>query len=540
MLIKKTRKLWFSGCMGFIIGFCCVAGRDLERYDSVNLTAPGFYARWILGSVIAAAFVFGIFLLAEHWNKTGERRESRALRIPHGVSVAVLVLMWLPALLSIFPGAFNYDACDEWRQVASGNITAHHPVLHVLMSGGLVEGFYTLTGSYNVGIAVYTILQMVLLANAFAVAVTFMGDCGVAPGFQIFALLFWGLSPVIQLFSVSVTKDTLFTAAEMLFFIYVMCFYCRRGQFFSRKRYLWGFGVSAILTMILRNNGLYVVLIVCAVMAVSCIRSKERLCRKIPVMMAGVLVVYGIYTGPFYSALHVTPGGVQEMLSVPIQQMARVYRYDYDSLEQEDLELLYKVLPKENLEAYRATVSDFVKSGFNKDGFSENRSAFVKLWAKWLVEHPLTYVNSFLVGTVDFWYWGSVVDGYRDVYGKSSFFDYQVDEPGTEVVLLQGLHDFYEYLSHEKEAQKIPFIFLLLSPGWYFTVTLIVAGYLWCYKKYTFMVPMLILALSFLTVLLGPIALVRYVLIFYFLFPMLMAILFSHGKFVENTAEMIE
>ncbi len=534
MWIKKTRKLIFSGCLGILIGFCYTAGRELETYDSLDMLSAAFYGRWLFASVLAAVSAFLLFCLTEYINKVVGERQWKRFQIPHWVSVLVLLLLWVPIWLSIFPGAFNYDANEEWRQVVAGAITSHHPVLHVLMSGGLVEGFHILTGSYNVGIAIYTILQMVLLANAFAVVLTFLGECEVPAPFQIFALVFWAVSPVVQMFAISVTKDTLFTAAELLFFVYVMCYYCRRKQFFVRKRYLWGFGLSALLTMILRNNGLYVVLIIFVMMAVNCIRCKMEQGRKFLGMLAGVLVVYGIYVGPVYGVLGVTPGGMQEMLSVPLQQMARVYQYDYESLEQEDLDLLFQVIPQKNLESYRGTVADFVKSGFNKEGFDENKTEFVKLWAKWLMEHPLTYVNSFLLNTVDFWYPGAVVDGYRDAYGKSSFFDYQVDEPGTEVVLLSEVHEFYEYLSHDKGAQKVPFLFLLLSPGWYLVMAMTVTGYLWCYKKYDFMVPMMILVLSFLTVLLGPIALVRYVLILYFVFPILLAIMFSGKSFAEK------
>lgn len=95
------------------------------------------------------------------------------------------------------------------------------------------------------------------------------------------------------------------------------------------------------------------------------------------------MLLYGIYVGPLYALLSVVPGGVEEMLPVPIQQMARVYHYDYDSLDAQDLELLYRVLPKENLEAYKPTVADPVKSGFDREGFAANRREFFKLWVRW-------------------------------------------------------------------------------------------------------------------------------------------------------------
>jgi len=275
--------------------------------------------------------------------------------------------------------------------------------------------------------------------------------------------------------------------------------------------------------MILRNNGFYIVLVMLAVLALVCKRDWRRQARKLALMLLAILLPYLLYVGPFYRALGVTPGGVEEMLSVPLQQMARVYRYEREALGQEELELLYSFVPQENLEEYRATVSDFVKRGFQRKAFEENKAEFVGLWMRWGVSHPLTYINSFLIGTVDIWYPGAVVDGYRHGNGKSSYFDYQVDKPGEEKVYLPGLHRYYETISHDGAAQKKPFAFLLLSPGWYFVMFLAIFFCLWCEKRFKLLIPLLIPALHFGTVLLGPVALVRYMLIFYYGFPLFLA-----------------
>ena len=62
-----------------------------------------------------------------------------------------------------------------------------------------------------------------------------------------------------------------------------------------------------------------------------------------------------------YKVLDVAPGGVEEMLSVPLQRMARVHRYDSASLQEEDLEALYRFVGRESLDQYKPTVSDPVK-----------------------------------------------------------------------------------------------------------------------------------------------------------------------------------
>ncbi len=542
---NRIRRLVFAGITGVILSFCLVAGYYLDSFDSLDLLSGEFYWKFFLGALLLWAAVWGGFeALPVFWKRyvkkpVGGTQKKAAgkllqalegLRLPYVLCVAVMLLCWLPALLSIFPGAFSYDAYEEWTQVRDGMITSHHPVLHVLLLGGLVEGFYSLTGSYNVGIAVYSVLQMLLLSNAFALSIFFQKKFRLSGVWQLFSLIFYCASPVIQLFSICATKDVLFTAAQLMFLQMVILFYCKREEFFSKKSLLAAFGIFTFFTMTLRNNGLYIALIICICMLAACRKEKREYRIKLALVFAGILAAYGLYTGPFYSILSVKPGGVEEMLSVPIQQMARVYRYDYDTLGEEELELLYAVLPQENLEAYRPTVSDFVKAGFQEEVFSENRMAYLRLWAEWGLKHPLTYVNSFLVNTVDFWYPFAVIDGYRDAYGKSSYFDYMVDRPGEEVVLLKGFHRYYEAISHDKAVQKNGWSFLFLSPGWLLSLFWIFFLRIWCEKQYRLMVPLLVFLLTLLTALLGPIALVRYVLIFFFGFPTLLALFFKRNE----------
>ena len=347
--------------------------------------------------------------------------------------------------------------------------------------------------------------------------------------FCFMALLFYGLSPVVQLFAVSTTKDVLFSAVLLLFFMSLIRLYCRREAFFLSRRQLALFGGYAFAAMILRNNGLYIVTVMFVIVLWNC----RKYWRKLLPVVTLVCVAYGIYTGPFYQLLHVTPGGIEEMLSVPLQQMARVYKYDRDSLEEEDVELLCLVVPEEYLDLYRPTVSDFVKRGFQEEVFLEHKKEFMDLWIRWGMEHPLTYVNSLLINTVDFWYPGAVVDGYRHGDGRSSYFDYKVDEPGKEIGLLPSVHDYYEAISHDSDVQKKPFAFLVLSPGWYLVMTMTAFGYLWCRKRNRLLIGGALSAVTMLTVLPGPMALVRYVLILYYAFPAVLVLFLMPELFTD-------
>ncbi len=529
--MKKIRKILFSCLAGFCTAFSFQAGYSLDKFDTLHFNDPELYIGIVLATLFATVVTYfvweAITFVRENRHKNVVDKILYGKTISRGpsyfISVLLMFLCWLPALLSIFPGVFSYDAYDEWQQIVNGAITSHHPVIHVLLLGGLVEGIQQITGSYNLGIAVYTVLQMLLLANMFAYSILLMKKAqNIKPIWQYVALLFFCLSPVVQLFSICATKDILFAGVQLLFFQYAFIFYQEPNSLFADKKHLWGLGLSAFFTMTLRNNGLYIVLIVGVLMAIRCFTKMRVNFKKFVVLCLLVIAAYGIYVGPMYGLLGVEKGGVQEMLSVPLQQMARVYRYDYDSLEQDDLELLYEIVPEKHLEAYRPTVADFVKSGFNEEAFSANKGDFFKLWIKWGKEHPLTYVNSFLVNTVDGWYPKAVIDGYRN--DKNNYYDYRVAEPGTEVILLPKVHEYYDAISHDENIQENGWSFLFLSPGWYFILFLQAFLYLLCQKRYDTIVPFLVPMLNFLTVLLGPMALVRYVLIFFYGFPLMLAV----------------
>ncbi len=528
MIFKDKRKLCLALLAGVILAFCYCAGYSLEKADTVDLSNKIFYVYWLLASLLGSVIVSLIwkglerlsdgFTLKAGWFKVPDKIKD--IHMPFWAKVSFLFVCWVPAWLSIFPGAFSYDADAEWLQIATGQITAHHPVLHVLFVGGITEGVGALTGDYNVGIAVCTLLQMLLLAVVFAYVSDYLKEMKVGKAFRCFALLFYAFSPVIQLFAICSTKDVLFAAMALLFQISILRLLEQGDAFWSKPKWQVLFVVSALLAMILRNNGLYIVILSLIMIFVYVKQDRNKLWK----LILPIAAVYLIYTGPMYKIMNVQAGGVEEMLSVPIQQIARVHHYEADSIEEGDLELLYQVIPKENWDAYRVSVSDFVKSGFVAEAYEQNKAEFWKIWLKLGVEHPLTYVNSFLLGTVDFWYPHAVMDGYRDVYGKSSYFDYQVCDPGREIVILEGLHEFYEYISLDKSAQQIPGMFLVLSPGWYFVVAFVISMYLWYRRSYGKLIVIMVVGWNMLTVLLGPIALVRYVLPLFYgvaLYPIL-------------------
>ena len=534
--IISLRKVLFALLFGVISGFCLVFGNELDKTDAINLKSPALYGKTLLIALVSAFVCFLTWTLFDLLRERGRKTSKLSFRLPYSALAIGMFLAWVPTWLSIYPGAFSYDAYDEWKMVADSTLNTHHPIVHVLFSGGSVELFHSLTGSYNIGIAVITALQMAIQAGLFAFAIYKTDKMSGSPIVRIIFALYYALHPVIVLFSVATTKDTLFSALEMLFFLYLFDLFRDREKFLKDYKGVIGLGITGLFTMILRNNGLYIALICFIVVFVSLLKSIKKHYLKVAVLLGILIIPYILYVGPLYSALGVSKDGGQEKLSMPLQQMTRVYHYCNESITEEDKLLFYNYVPEDALELYKPTCSDNIKSRFNNEYYVENRAEFYKLWVKWGKENPAIYIVQFLVNTVDAWHPGSLIDGYRMGDGeKSDYFDYRVAPPGDDAHLLGGLNDVWYRVSYDKDSQKGLLYTLLFSPGWYFLCFMAI----WLYAAYKkdrgFLLAGILHIVHFLTLLLGPMALVRYELNFFYGLPFFIwAVLFGYREAAED------
>lgn len=528
---KNSRTIIISLIIGLIIAFCYEIGARIGADGIKRLPNTEIYLRIVCKSLLYGGLIFMSWTVLPVLIKKGKcKKYFEKLNCflqkadDHRLSAYCFILFfmaaWLPAFLAIFPGAFAYDAPTEWQQFVTGQINTHHPVLHTLLIGIFLEaGNYW--GSYNLGIASYTIFQMLVMSAVFSYAISFLRRYKVSVVLRLFAVLFWGFSPVVHLFVVSSTKDTLFSGVLLLFILNLADFGCKTEEFLKNRSRKILFAVSAFLTMTLRNNGFYIVLITFALMLITASMRK----RLLPLIIC-ILIPYIVYVGPVYRIIGVEKGEICEMLSVPLQQMARTYMYNYDNLERKDIELLESIVPKEDLLNYIPTLADPVKRNFREDIFKENLSQFFLLWIKWGIQNPNTYVQAFLVNTSGYWYPHAIINGYDASEGRTQtdYSRYSVGAPGKRVEMLPSVYELYRALSEERSASEAPMIFLLISPGWYLLMTLYICAGFWNNRRKEFLLPSCAVFAAEITALLGPVVQVRYVLILFFAFPVMLSL----------------
>ena len=515
------------------LAIALTAGKYLETVENLNVADPAVWWNIVLLSFYFIPFVLaGWQWLESVWEKAKIEKGGKKVGCRDFFLQWLLIFVcWIPVFLAFYPGAFVYDACDEYVQVATRNFTTHHPLAHVLLLGGLVCAGHKFFASYNIGIAFYTLFQMLLLSGVFSYTVCYIKEKISNKYIIRGTLLFYGLFPVIPMYAVCSSKDAIFTAAFLVVVIKMLQLMENTESFLKQKGNLAVSILAAVVMMLFRNNGMYAYIVWIPFVIAGCIlmKKEKRSILKIAVIMVSSFLIFEGASKVLTLVTHADDSESQEIMTVPIQQMVRTFVYSPDTYTAEEKKVLFEMIPKEDMHLYNARLSDLVKSKFNNQAFNQDKGRYLQLWAKIGLRKPLIYLNAWLMTSYGYWYPDVVINVYGGnavhtfTYRDSSYFGFETEYPGTRESKFPWLEEQYRKMSLELYQQKVPGISMLFSPGFLFWVFMFCVCF--CLKKgrWDKVTAFGGILLLWATAILGPTYLVRYVLILWFALPVMLA-----------------
>lgn len=490
-------------------------GYMLEETGFLNLKD----VRWILLLFLLtppSAILLNAFYvwLAKFLNNKTAIVENRGLSFRSRAGIFIFFLIcWGIILLGVYPGFFVYDATDELNQVLTRIFTTHHPIFHVLYMGGIVQLGYKVFGHYNAGICCLMLLQMFFFSAGFTYMLDKLYRIGCGIRYCILVTVILGIFPVIPMMVLCSSKDTVFSLVMVLWMLETYDWIRSDIKKLSVTWIVW-----TTLLMLLRNNALYA-LVVLGVLVVLFVKDYRTGILK--GLIAG-MVLAAVINGGLVALFHASSSEYQEMLTVPIQQLTRVYHLEPEVFSDEEKTVLFSYLPEEYLDKYEPKLSDGVKIGFQNTVFEENKADFLKLWVKIGARSPVTYLNAWLLTSYGFWYPDATIDVYKGhtvytfTYEDSSYFGYETEQPGVRQSLIPGIDLLYRMISLENWKEKLPVLYWLFSPGFMFWILILGLGYLGKNYGIKAWLPYSCILMIMATLLLGPTFLPRYV---FFLWP---------------------
>ena len=460
------------------------------------------------------------------------------------ISMGLLLLSWLPGYLAYYPGICAYDATIQTGQIVSGAYNDHHPIAHTLLIAGSMSIGEGLFGSVNAGIGLLVFLQMLLLAAVFSRGIVWLYRKGVRRSMLVCLQIFGMLYPFHMYMSVSLIKDVWFT----VFFLLQMLALCRlvdrelqKAPEAERKKEHAAFFIGAVGMQVFRANGRYAMLVLLAVClaAVFVGKARRRFWARLSGECAIALVAGSLCLSGLFRVTGAEQGDRREMLSMPIQQLARCMLYhggvgardaDDGTMEERDRALIRDFLLDESYLLYRPEISDPVKSHTNTYVVRYRTKDFAETYLRLLGAYPGEFINAALAVNAGYLYPDDVTHAHVNENGKDRGLGYVQTRWVEEELNPRGIYKAskWEWL-HEKLEDwadgnaylHIPVLKYIFVPGTFLWLYLLLAGHLAVRRQYGRLVPLALPFGYYLTLFLGPVVQLRYV------YPLMIALPFA-------------
>ena len=429
---------------------------------------------------------------------------------------AVIFMCWLPYLIVYLPGFLPRDTTGQLAQAMGDSpLSGQHPIFMTALIGIFIR-IGMLLGSANLGMLLYSLFQMIVVAAAFSYILQSLAKQNIHIYVRIVTLLYFMLYPVHAFFSFTMWKDTLFSVAFMLVTLKIMQMISNPDEFFIQNKNGFVFGLLCGALYLMRNNGFYILLILFPVLLISLRRYWQK-----------ILASFGIFAAFFVAiqiiniSLNVEKGPIGEALSLPLQQITYTAIKRGAELSDSDKALIAAILPFDQLpRLYNPMISDPIKGALDEAAFHSERGAYVSLWLRLFRKHPGAYFEAFLYHTHGYWYpdidyWIVAREMWPNDYG---IHDFRLAPKFVENVF-----------SGVFVMRVFPAVSMLISIGFSVWVTIIMALVLLLKRKYKMILGFFPVFLLWLTCITSPVSgMFRYIYGLFLVLPLLFYIAFQN------------
>lgn len=313
----------------------------------------------------------------------------------------IILICWSPIIISLYPGTLINDTWGQLNEymgyfnIGGANhlqLSDHHPFFDTLVMGTIITPFGEILKNWQLGFFVYSIIQVLLTSFSFALTIVYsFKRLKLQPVYVLGMCLFYGLCPIFPIAAQTISKDALFSWIYVLFVILFIEIVRTQGKCLSSSKYLISMIVVASLCIYTKKVGLYIITI--SLLAVIVFVSKNRIRSSI---MLGIILLLsvGMMSG-IKRTLNVSPGGKQEMFSIPFQQSARYAIEHRNDMTKNEYRNIDKLIDLRTVgKRYKPTNADPIKGYTDRNNTTEFVN-YSKSWYQQGKRHPKVYIAAF-------------------------------------------------------------------------------------------------------------------------------------------------
>lgn len=537
-----------KGIKNYINRFHFIIGILLLLWSLISVLAGNVrrygVLKWDISTVIyILLFAFGLFLLEKAYSKIIDSNRTFLSRIhlfkwsKSGVlkGAVLFFVFYIVYFIIFFPGITQYDTTYAINDFFDGystfiyeeggwvEITAflndHHPIFDTFIYAIFIK-VGDIVGNAYVGIALYSLLQLLAASLIFSFMLCFMDKMGVKNGIKLFSFLILVL-PFIGVYEVTMLKDVIYGNLFVLY--YINYIYLVKIQ--EKKHNFIYLLILAMFLSLTKKTGVYLVLLsLLPLLLLLKNKFKVLICMMIPTIIMFVLLPKIIF--PLFS---IFPGGKQEVLGTFFQQTALMVVLEEDSISQEDKTVIDKVLKYDQLSSwYVADYTQLVKASMRWDAQSTDFIEYFKVWFKQGVRHPDVYVRATL-GTCGGFF--SPVNGQIEIYTDIAVSETDSSENTQDYGALTKLREWFISFYDQLANFKGNFLFYLFTYVW------IIPGLILCKivsdREWRSLICMFPVFISILLLVVCPLTKTRYAFSQILVIPLILALSGKKKRFFD-------
>ena len=181
ILSWMTKRLFLvAALLGSFFSACMVLAANLFTEDTAGLSHGSTWLHIMAGLPFFMSLVATIFHNLPRLNAVLLERGNKnffcdmSLKKYFAISWILIMMAYLPALLSLYPGIFGYDTIGQLPQHIYHIYNFTHPPIHTFLLSWCVVDLGNMLGTYERGLLVYSLLQMSAVAAAFSLIACFL------------------------------------------------------------------------------------------------------------------------------------------------------------------------------------------------------------------------------------------------------------------------------------------------------------------------------------------------------------------------------
>ena len=327
-----------------------------------------------------------------------------------------IFICWLPWTYFLWPANIAADTVAQlmWSKTgkvwdpSSGDslsgfsLSDHHPWVDTLIYG-FFDKVGVHFGSEAWGLWSLAFLQLVLTALIFSVIICYLGSVLLVPWQYCFiSLVFVSLNPIFPRLEMSIVKDS--TAMPFfLAFMLLLIEYIRRVKKKLTVSPMLIVGILLLSFLCAEMRKIALEIIAGTFILLAFFMNKRLISLGSAIFVPVCVFIVSSLVSP---VLHIAPGGKQEMLAIPLQQVAYTSLVHSDDLSKSDQDVvdsivtcnairLNDIFTIDTNDGREINSADAIKDQcFNRSATSSDIGRFLVVWGKLGLKHPGSYLHA--------------------------------------------------------------------------------------------------------------------------------------------------